>query len=397
MSNHDLMSLAKSRMMLKHAFFACLLLETPMVEDNTPPWIDEHGRKHEVTAWATPTKIGYNPKFIASLDKEVVLFVLAHEVMHIALKHGLRGQRYENQEIANIAMDFAINIMLKDAGFKIWDQACLDKFCVGLDALGRPIMKAVDFKGMSFEQIYPELMKMLPPPNGGGRAGQGQGGLSDDVRGPEAPMDATERAKMERQIDQRVAQAATAARMCGQMKGDLAQLVDGILNPPLTWQQILQDYATRLVQENENWNHRNRRFDVYLPSKRSNAMGELVVIGDTSGSLTGSPIFKQTEGELTCIREVVKPERVRVIWADDDECNLQQVFEPSDELILTPRGGGGTDLRRPLKFIEQYDPIVCVLITDTYTPWPDQPTPFPLIVLSNTKGIAPDWALTIHI
>lgn len=385
MATHDAMSLVKSQMLLKHVFFATLLLETPMVEWTAAECAVMAARNGGMATAATDMRrIFYNPKFMESLSKAVRLFVLAHEVMHIALKHGLRrGGR--DAELWNIACDFAINLLLHAAKFEIWDKAYLHEF----------EGERVNFAGMSAEQIYPELLAILKKQ----QKTKAKGGKGGDLMGDllEPNMNPDERAIVERRITQRVIQAATAARMCGQMKGELAQLVDGIVNPPLTWQELLYNYTTKFAEDEESWNHRNRRFEVYLPTRRSMKMGELVVIGDTSGSLTGSPIFAQTGHELETIREVVKPDRIRVIWADDDECNLEEVFEPHDEVVLHPTGGGGTDMRKPLKFIERYDPIVCVLVTDCYTPWPESPTPFPLIVLSNTNHKAPDWAMTIRI
>lgn len=385
----DPMSIAKSRMMLRHTFFASLLVAMPLVAlpDDHPLW---GGRKP--TACTDMQKIYYSASFMASLSKDVQLFVLGHEVMHPALKHGFR-MRGCDPELRNIAQDFAINIMMRDAGFTIWKEAYLDRF----------MDKPVNFKGMSAEQIYPELIRMVEESpkswgeSGNNSGGKGnQGGLGGDVREPN--LSGEDRMKVERQINQRVAQAAQAAAMCGQMKGDLAQMVSGILNPPLPWQDLLKDFATQFAPTNESWSHRNRRIQhTYMPGRRGYAMGEMVGIGDTSGSLIGSDIFMQIGGELAEIRETVKPDRVRWIWADDDECNLQEIFEPGDELVLHPVGGGGTDMRRPLKFVEQFDPIVCVLATDCYTPWPDTPTPFPLIVLSNTSSKGPDWAKTIRI
>lgn len=198
----DPMSIAKSRMMLRHTFFASLLVAMPLIPqpDDWPGW---GGQKP--TACTDMQKIYYSPTFMASLPKDVQLFVLGHEVMHPALKHGFR-MRGADPELRNIAQDFAINTMMKDAGFTIWSEAYLDKF----------MDKPVNFKGMSAEQIYPELVKMEQA--GGGKGRKKQGGLSGDVK--PSNMTAEERAKVERQINARVAQAAQAAAMCGQLKGE---------------------------------------------------------------------------------------------------------------------------------------------------------------------------------
>ena len=100
-------------------------------------------------------------------------------------------------------------------------------------------------------------------------------------------------------------------------------------------------------------------------------------------------MFAQVGCEIDEIAEQVKPERVRMIWADDAECSREEVFERGDEIVLHPKGGGGTDMRKPLKFAEEYDPIVVILITDGLTPWPNTEPPYPLIVICTTTANVP--------
>lgn len=378
--------LARSRMMLQHVFFASLLMATKLVEDESCG-----------TAYTDMRMIGYSPKFIESLPKDVVMFVLAHEMMHIILKHGLRRNQ-RDPKIWNIACDFAINIILRDNKFTLWEHCYHDKFPFKM-VDGKLVGTPVDWRGKSAEEIYGLIFDILQEEKAkGNAAGAGdQGGMGGDVREP-SDLDGAQRAEVDRQINQKVAQAAMSARMAGSMPKNLQHIVDGILNPPLPWTELLREFATKVAPSDENWNHRNRRFnDIYLPRRLSMVMGEMVGIGDTSGSLIGSPIYGQIGVELGEIREQVKPERVRWIWADAAECSSEQVFEPDEDVVLKPVGGGGTDMRLPLKHVEQFDPIVVVLVTDGYTPWPREPTPFPLIILCNTDADCPDWARTIRI
>lgn len=395
---------ARARMLVKHVFFASLLLNTEMYEAGDD-WCP--------TACTDMESIWFNPKFIKSLHQKIVLFVLAHEVMHIVLKHGLRRGARDHEEW-NIACDFFINLLLKKSGMDIWEKCYCDE----------------KYDGMSSEQIYDERRRLYKqggkprpgqgqpggPPGPGqpgyqgpidkskwGKGGQpddgrmsGDGPLSGDVRQPKT-SDPGELAEIERRINSKIAQAAQIAKQAGMMSGDMEHLVNGIINPPLPWQVLLQDMATKQAHEDESWKHRNRRFrNIYLPSRYSVRMGELVVIGDTSGSMMGSPVFNQLNTELAMIREQLNPERIRVIWADDAEVVLEQVFEPEDEVKLRPTGGGGTDMRRPLRHVEQFEPVVVIMVTDGYTPWPDSEPPFPLIVLCNTKVESP-VGTTIHI
>jgi predicted metal-dependent peptidase len=391
------MSKARSKLLVHHPFFATLVLSTPMV-------IDLKCR----TAWCDMERIGYNPVFIESLPFGQVIFVIVHEVMHKMLKHGLR-RGHRNPKGWNFATDYAINYHLKWAGFELWPQCLYDE----------------RFANMGAEQIYDILKceaderRKQPQEPGDGPDGQpgdnpsdgddeGAGGqpgfgsdafdengwsntscgMDGDVREPEG-LDAAGKARIEQGINQQIAQAATMGRLAGKMPKGMDRLIEGILNPPLPWYSLLRDYLTQISHDDENWSRRKRQIrHVYLPSHWSEAMGEIVVIGDTSGSM-GNAVFAQTAAEINAFIEMVNPERTRVIWADDTDCALEEVFEQGDEVLLHPKGGGGTDMRKPLKFVEKYEPIVVVLITDGETPWPVDPPPYPLIVLMITDGECP--------
>lgn len=106
---------ARALMLVKHPFFASLLLSMPMVETT------------EIPTAATDMKTLYvNPAFVDSIDDKTLLFVLAHEIMHTALQHGLRKQTRVPLRW-NVACDYSINMTLKDSGFTIWDQALFDE------------------------------------------------------------------------------------------------------------------------------------------------------------------------------------------------------------------------------------------------------------------------------
>lgn len=375
---------AKGKLLIQHVFVATLVMSTPLVADPTTR-----------TAATDMLKIIYNPAFLDGLTINQIMFVLAHEVLHIMFKHGLRRQG-RNHHMWNIACDYAINLILHESGFEVIQGCLFDP----------------RFKGMSAEQIYEILQKEKEeqekekgkdnPQEGqpGDQPGQGGGGgkpsfedkhkdtgLGDDVREPEN-MDAETRAKVEQQVQQKVAQAANMARMAGKMPAGLARIVDEILNPSIPWQELLAEYMTRVVQDDESWCKRNRRFsDVYLPARHSTRMGEIVVIADTSGSITAKEI-NQVVSEVNVIAEVIKPELIRVVYADAQVAG-EETFEPGDVIVCHPKGGGGTDMRVPLKHVEQYDAQVVVLITDGWTPWPTTEPPFPLITCCTTKADVP--------
>lgn len=364
---------ARARLLLQHPFFATLLLSTPMIED-----------KSIGTAATDMKTIMYNPDFFDTLSGEVIEFVLAHEVAHIVFEHGVRLQS-RDARLWNIACDYAINLILRDSGFALHPECLIDS----------------KYEGMSAEQIY-ELFQKSPPkrrghgnkqPSNGAGQEQGQGDtlpqdvLGQDVREPQV-ANKDEMSRIQRSIQQRVAQAAMMAKMAGKLSAQLERLVHEILNPVVPWPDVLREYMTRIIQDDENWSRRNRRYgDVYLPARYSQKMGDVVIIGDVSGSI-GQPEFDRLASEISAIADMLRPESVRVVWADT-EVVKEETFECGEPLVLKPCGGGGTDMRVPLAHVTQYDPQVVVLITDGYTPWPTGEPDFPLVVCCTTDVNVP--------
>lgn len=355
------MQKVRAKMMIQQPFFATLMMSTPMIETRDIP-----------TAATDMANLYINPDFIESLDDDLKMFVLGHEVMHIALEHGLRlGVR--DPRLWNFAGDYAINLMLKEAGFKIWEHCLIDD----------------KYEGMSADHIY-EQLKKNPPQGGGsgdGKPGSGEaGGMIGDIMQPKE-MSPAEEAKLKRSVQQRVAQAAQVARMAGKLKGSLERFVNEILDPKVPWSVMLREYMHRHCQDDETWSRRNRRFEVFLPTRYSEKMGEIVLIGDTSGSI-GNEELTQYMSEASAIAEEVSPERIRIVWADAHVAG-EQLFEEGEPIVPKPQGGGGTDMRVPLKHVEQYNPEVVVLFTDGYTPWPTTEPDFPLIVCCTTETDCP--------
>jgi predicted metal-dependent peptidase len=331
----------------------------------------------------------WNPDFVATLTADELLGVMAHEVMHMALKHSLR--RYNRNPIVwNWACDYAINPIVTECGMTLPKGGLLDPNYKGMsaDAIYNLLMKEQDKHGRD-----PDGEKDSDPDKRGRGRGRGPGGkngpdtMHGDVMDP-GEMSPEERAKVERGVRQRVAQAAMVARMAGKLTGSLEAMVGAILNPTVPWPDLLRDYMTRVSKDDESWQRRNRRYtDVILPARWSQRMGEIVIIGDTSGSVTEEELNK-VAAEVNAIAEGVRPELVRVVWADT-EVKREETFEPGEPIKLHPLGRGGTDMRVPLEHVERYDAQVVVLITDGHTPWPSAEPPYPLIVCCTTQTDVP--------
>lgn len=349
---------ARAQLAYQHMFYAHLMMSTPMVETTDVPLAATDG-----------TRILVNPVTLNQQPVSVIRTIIVHELKHMMYLHVARmRQAAYTRARWNVATDYVINAELIEDGFTLWEGALYNRM----------------YMGMLADDVY-RLVPEEPPEEGGGGEGLTRDLRGDLAEGPvPSPMEVVQ--QMQR-MQQRIAQAALTARMMGQLPASIARQVDGILNPPIPWQEILRDYMTRLSDEDETWSRRSRRCQTaYLPSRRSEAqLGEIVIIGDTSGSMVDD--VHKGVAEVRVIAETLHPERIRLVWADTEVAG-EQVFEEGDDVQCVAQGGGGTDMRVPLAYVERYDPAVVILITDGETPWPTA-VPYPLIVLCTSSQSCP--------
>jgi len=386
------MSKARTRLLLKSAFYGTLVVTTPSFITRSP---------HIPTAGTNMLKVWYNADFIADLSVERLMGLIAHEISHIALMHGFRRQG-RDPKLWNIAADHVINLELLQQGFELPTGGHHDP----------------QFRGMSTEQVYDLLAESMPPGNkpqpgddeGDGQGG-GQGGGQPDPDGQPQPgkpsaagmgvpgvgadliegddlEDPDGAAAAQQEVKARVAQAITAGRMAGTMPAGMERMLHDVIYPPVPWQEVLRPYMQSLIAADESWSRRNRRFgDVYLPARSSPSIGRIVIIGDTSGSITDKDL-QLIGGSVMSIAEDTNPEAIHMLWADTEVAGRQE-FARGDDIELKPCGGGGTDMRVPLAEAAELEADVCVLITDGYTPWPDTPPEFPVITVCTSSAPVP--------
>lgn len=371
---------AKSYIMLKEPFFGYLLVQTPIE------------MREDIPTFATDMhKIYYNPEFAETKTPSEVVFILLHEILHIVGKHGWR--RYGRIPLVwNMATDYFINAFLVEAGHKMVEGGLFENA----------------YQRKSSEEIYDLLVEDMPepPPSGGGQGAPGDGsdgdgsdgdqsdgpgnfGDADDLLPPASAPGSQEQQQHSANLDSRVAAAATMARMAGKLSAPLKRMVEELLTPKVPWHEVLAEYMTELIEGDEDWTARDRRFcDVFLPETTADpAMGELVIIGDSSGSITDAD-FQLICSEAAACADMLNPEALRMVWATSRVVS-DVVFERGEELKFESPESGGTDMRVPLTHVEQYEPAAVVLITDGYTPWPDVPPPYPLIVCCTTDTDVP--------
>lgn len=130
---------------------------------------------HKIKTACTDGKnIKFNPLMVACITIEEIIFILAHEALHIALFHHLRRGNWDHG-IWNAAGDYVINALLVKSGLKIPEGALYDP----------------RFDGMSTEQVAAILTEEAEtePGDEPGEEGDEPGDEPGDEQGDEPDED----------------------------------------------------------------------------------------------------------------------------------------------------------------------------------------------------------------
>ena len=362
---------AKTNLVLDHPFFGALVMRLGLIPDPTCE-----------TLWVNGVVIGFKPDYVMDLTMNECKAGLAHEVLHAANGHTWRRGARE-PERWNEAADYAINPILKDAGFAVRNEWLLDP----------------KFAGKSVESIYDQLPRKN---KGGGGNGKGQGGnrQSSSQANPSphgGPGEVRDLPNPDTKAEQAanwkvaVSQAAKVAKMRGTLPGSLEWLVGDTEKSRIEWESILHRFVKTPVRGDYDWRYPNTRYislGLYLPALRSEEMGDIAIGIDTSGS-TGS-WMSAFFAELTSVIEDVRPRRMHVVYVDAKVQKVEQ-FEQGDTVAFSPKGGGGTDFRPFFQWIEDNDinPVCAVYLTDLEGTFPKCEPSYPVLFAGPIERNAP--------
>ena len=347
---------AKTNLVLEHPFVGTVAMNMPFILT-----VDVS------TAATNGKKVMFNPHFVDTLTDEELTFLTAHECMHPMLEHNYR--RHERTHTRwNHAADYVINKLLVDEGIGKMPDCGLLSDDIYNDG------------GGTSDGIYATLPEMEDDPNGGNGSG-----MDECLDGEGTQQDQDQQAAEMRVT---VAQAAQAAKMMGKLSAGMARLVDEVLNPKVDWREVLQQFVEKCKDDSRTWARPNRRFvqqGLYLPSRDGEAMGELVVAVDCSGSV-GVDELNQFAAEVKTIHEDQKPSKITVIYFDSSVSHVDE-FTQDDEISMEPHGGGGTAFSPIFAKIEELaiEPVACIVLTDLYcSDYGDTP-PYPVLWVSNGR------------
>lgn len=376
-----LISKGRIKLLFNQPFFGMLVMKMRTIQTDAIATMGTDGRD-----------LLFNPTFTEGLDKDELLGVLCHEVLHVAYGHHLRrGNR--DPRLWNIACDYAINLVVYEAKMKLPASA----------------LYSLDFKGMSAEQIYKALEKEGQGGKGGGEQGTGSndkgngsgkiptgdqwqiGGVEDLKDENGQPLSGEQLDKAEHENNVAVSEAVAAAQ--GKIPASMRHLIEDITRGKIRWDEELKRVFSNTLSADYTWARPNRRYvaqGMYLPGIVRDGVGEVVIGFDTSGSVFSPDVLSTFWGVMNDIVEQAKPERVHIVWCDARVQHVQS-FEQGEELVPEARGGGGTDFRPVFRWVEQQgiEPQALIYITDMMGTFPDEAPDYPVIWAKSTDYQAP--------
>jgi predicted metal-dependent peptidase len=355
----DRITRARASIIMDSVFFGSLMVRlSPKLEASIPTMATDG--KH----------IYYNPDFVSSITDSELKGVIVHEVMHCAVAHHARkGDR--DPRGWNMACDYAINPIVKESGF------VLPK-----DHLDNP-----SYAGMSAEEIY----SMFPQDGsnaGGGNDSWNIGGVNPGA----GDGDESKKEDLEQEAQNwknAVAEAAMASRMMGKLPKNLERFVDEYMDATLPWQELLARFIHSVAKNDFNWSRPNKAllqtYGLYLPTLYSDACGSIALVIDTSGSIGGVELA-EFAAELNGILDMVRPEKVHVVYCDAAVQHVEEFTPDQYPVKLEAHGGGGTDFRPAFNYIDEnlHDIQCAIYLTDMYGTFPDDEPDYPTMWVSNS-------------
>jgi predicted metal-dependent peptidase len=326
----------------------------------------------------------FNPDFIKSLSYEERVGVMAHEACHVVLEHiwsdiTYKGVFYKHQMeydpyLTNIAMDGVINAILANHGFTLPKEGVEGKS---------------EYLGMSAEELLNKLLeqaknnKSNKNKNGNNDSNNnnnknrnqagfdshekfGSGAKKDDKDGNEENNKRLTQEELEK-LKMRIKNILASASSDG-----VAEDLKIIIKPfnKVDWKTILRNTISS-VKANESKKYPNKHLlpiqsqmhhKVIYGKVVKNNVPKIGFFVDVSGSVDKEQIGEFL-GVVNSIRTVTKA--FEVITFDHE---IEGIYKPED---LTPenliiKGGGGTNFKPLLGYLEnnKYDYIV--LLTDGY-------------------------------
>ena len=345
-----------------------------------------------------------NPGFVARLKQNELVFVLAHELLHLALRTHDRAKGSGQLEF-NYAHDYIINDILRvELGFPVIPAGGLDmpgareKSAEQIVLEMRRNADLMPSKSSVFEGQPVTLRGVVGPAGGGPPPDRQQAGdvLDDKTERELFPEEAAEQDRRLKEMAAAAEKALALAGAMGAMNGrgtagamqhQAVSALRGLYRTP--WEAILQKWLESVAPGERTFTRPSRRgadrSDIVLPGRKRESW-RLNVVLDTSGSM--GDVIPRVLGAVADFCDAVAVDEVRLVQCDT-EVTSDELIEPAHLTDFQVSGYGGSDLT-PAMLALAGDPQVtaCLVVTDGDVQYPPQEMPYSVLWVLPPAGAA---------
>lgn len=345
-------------------FYYCVLMQLDSV-----PVQEEDGIVD--TMCVSVDKLFYNVDFVKKLSMPEIVFVLLHEVCHIAMEHILRLSG-RDPEKWNIATDLFINKFLCEE-LNCYQQVSITKEDALRIGVKMPEEGLYDPNVNIMTDTPETIYEKLPKNNGG--SGSGNDGNSDNNGNSKGNSNSNNNSSRKsrdlvaseedsnmsaERLQSRAKSILENAAMNhkqagGDMDGFLERYVAKALAPKINWKNLLKRYLIDASSKVYTYARPDRRFisrGTILPGPKSTEFDKLKgvkVCIDTSGSISNKDLGIAL-AQIEQLLKVYKAEAEMIYW--DTRVRSTGNFKTAeDALKIKPMGGGGTDVNCVFEYL----------------------------------------------
>jgi len=417
---------AKAKLMLKDGFTGQIVSYLKLVCDPS---------KAQTMATDGHT-IYYSEKFLDHLDKNDIIFALAHEAWHVMMKHHIRGKGKDNK-LFNRAADHVVNLLIKDT-FRYSNKLkpLCDPQYIHLSAeevydklLGishknnsdkesqesQESQEPQESQDQSNQSNQGEQNDQSDQDNQDEQGDQGDQGDQSDQSEPNDPNDQGAQGDQEEEVDydqpiedfgqvlepehidktlsekddseqqsQEIDRKLHQAYMSAGHKlspTQRKQIKALITKPKAAWHVILQQYIDQIVQKDYSWQRPNKRYgqsDVIMPSLYSKDIINVVICIDSSGSISNQELKLYATYVSDLLENYPEIETTVIYHNTDPLPQYSQTYAHADlPIVFEIDSGGGTQIATTIKYIDEMDDTPRFVIWFTDMQFWDEPEYIP--------------------
>ena len=360
-----LVARAVTKLLLQYPFYGSLALALRMMQDDNIETMCTDGKS-----------IKWSADFVATLNALQTMFVVCHEVLHVALKHMFRiGKR--NFKLWNIACDLSINPIL----IKMF----------GIEAMPEGGLYDPQYEGMSAEQIYDLIKDMSDDEIDNITGGRDQWQMGDFQEPTDGNGDAMQQAELDQlsdDIDQKVIISADTARAAGKLPSEVQELVNIMKRSRVDIETVVSRFVGGDVPADFSYRKINRRsymmLDMVSPTIAKHSVGHVVIKIDSSASVNSEEL-QYFLGICNQFVEEKQPKSVTIITWDTKVRTVTTYAQGQTIPNLELTGRGGTLISPVFKYVED-ERLPCdysIVLSDMCIfDYPERPADYPVLWVS---------------